>query len=64
MCIIFFFKKYVLLLLSFQPESLFSDIGGTVGLYIGFSLITLCEFAAVIILLMRFCCQKYFTDEK
>ena len=48
----------------FQPESLFSDIGGTVGLYIGFSLITLCEFASVCILLIRFCCKKYFCGEK
>ena len=42
-----------------QEESLFSDIGGTVGLYIGFSLITLCEFCAVTILIIRYCCRKY-----
>ena len=46
-----------------QPERLFSDIGGTVGLYIGFSLITVCEFAMVAIHLIRYCCRKYVSGE-
>ena len=47
-----------------QEESLFSDIGGTVGVFIGFSLITVCEFVVVIILLIRFCCEKYVCKNK
>ncbi|XP_072014468.1 acid-sensing ion channel 2-like [Amphiura filiformis] len=47
---------------AYEEESLFSDIGGTAGLYIGYSLITIMEYLAVGILLMRYCCSKYFTN--
>ena len=36
-----------------------SEIGGTVGLYIGFSAITLCEFGAVVLVLLRYVFKKY-----
>ncbi|XP_072029321.1 uncharacterized protein [Amphiura filiformis] len=47
---------------AYEEESLFSDIGGTAGLYIGYSLITIMEYLAVGVLLMRYCCSKYFTN--
>lgn len=41
----------------FQVESLFSDVGGTAGLYIGFSLITFLEFGVLAIELLKRCCS-------
>ncbi|XP_072025218.1 uncharacterized protein [Amphiura filiformis] len=49
---------------AYEEESLFSDIGGTAGLYIGYSLITIMEYLAVGVLLMRYCCSKYFTNNR
>ncbi|XP_072029185.1 uncharacterized protein [Amphiura filiformis] len=41
---------------AYSVESLFSDVGGTAGLYIGFSLITFLEFGVLVIeLVKRFC---------
>lgn len=40
---------------SFQSSSLFSDIGGTLGLYIGFSIITAIEFLVLIYEFCRMC---------
>ncbi|XP_033639804.1 uncharacterized protein LOC117300189 [Asterias rubens] len=38
---------------SYQESSLFGDIGGIVGLYIGFSLITVCEFIGLFLKLIK-----------
>ncbi|XP_038078960.1 uncharacterized protein LOC119746217 [Patiria miniata] len=44
---------------AYQEASLFGDIGGIVGLYIGFSLITVCEFIALFLkLINKFCFKR------
>ncbi|XP_038077374.1 low-density lipoprotein receptor-related protein 2-like [Patiria miniata] len=44
---------------AYQEASLFGDLGGIVGLYIGFSLITVCEFIALFLkLIKKSCCNR------
>ncbi|XP_022102302.1 low-density lipoprotein receptor-related protein 2-like [Acanthaster planci] len=44
---------------AYPESSLFGDIGGIVGLYIGFSLITVCEFIALFLkLIKKSCCNR------
>ncbi len=42
-----------------QRENLFSDVGGTAGLYVGYSLITACEFLILGLAAIRHFCRKY-----
>ena len=45
----------------FQDENFVSDIGGQLGLWIGFSVLSLCELVELVILIVNSCFTKKVT---